>query len=83
MKWFSSSKVGQMPSCKFYSTVKTIYKCMQKVLKNLFLRLNFSGTPHFYQQLSLVFSEAYSSSNCQQKRFLNHVLTAKILHLHK
>jgi len=56
---------------------------MQKALKSLFPRLNFPCTPHFYQQLSLVLSEVYSSPNYQHKRFLNHVLTAKILHLHK
>lgn len=60
-----------------------MYKHMQKALKSLFPRLNFQGTPHFYQQLSPVLSEAYSSSNCQHERFLIYVLTAKILHLHK
>lgn len=59
-----------------------MHKHMQKALKSLLPRLNFQGTPHFYQQLSLVLSGAYSS-NCQHKRFLIYVLTAKILHLHK
>lgn len=59
-----------------------MYKHMQKALKSLLPRLNFQSTPHFYQQLSLVLSEVYSS-NCQHKRFLIYFLTAKIPHLHK
>lgn len=65
-----SFKVGQRPLCKFSYPIKTMYKHMQKALKSLLPRLNFQGTPNFYQQLSLALSEAYSSSNCQHKRFL-------------
>lgn len=78
-----SSIAGHRPSVKFCFWQRTRTNKWKQTRESLYLRLNSPNASHLYQKLSLISSEAYAFPNYSHKTFLNHILTAEILHLHK